>query len=304
MLYIIASTLVLCSAPMTPSGEIDNRRAEMTFIGFSSDELLAAWRIDVEERRPELRVVDGYSLVRVVGSVTGSRVGTYRASEIRRVDLRGRKVKTPDIALAEANATWAEALSQEDWRAFDSQMQFRSFQLLAANSFSVVPDRDCDIEIEHFDWDIRADKTSSIARTIRIVSRAPGSLGYTISAGIDSALHVGHFRFDANDGETVRAWVDIVQSASGRYLAVTNRFEAARGKAQRIEMQAKIVRLSNVEIAAMSIADQDFQVLRRRRVAVEQERLKLIDELVRMADDMNKNATLFPDLEQAVPAGR
>src|SRR5262245_51302213 len=85
------------------------------FIGFSGNEALAAWSVEVTEGRPD-QSLDVYGLVLVVDAVSNDLLQVYRDRPPVRLGADGRRRQVPAARLVADNPRYDGALAAAEWK--------------------------------------------------------------------------------------------------------------------------------------------------------------------------------------------
>jgi hypothetical protein len=202
--------LLLAATPVRESNEI---------IGFSKNEKLAAWRIDVAQPQPD-GLIDFYSLVRVVDAHNGATVATFRASRVRRTSIAGLHSGSTQRQLVAANPRFAAAQPQSALTRFKRRARFVARNVRMDHpSVRLIPDRDHDL------------RGSATRERLQIQGPVRGPVGFTAVAHLESGrnVEIDHFSHDAPDSGRMVAFVRAQMSASGRGLLVHTTFAVDDG---------------------------------------------------------------------------
>lgn len=115
----MAAILILSLSLTTPPS---NEWIE--FVGFSSDERLAAYRHDVRQPRDD-GTMDQYSVFHTVDVASGLDVATFRGTAIENVTTDGRPVRIAKSELLQRNPTFASAYPNKRWRQLKKRSRFQ-----------------------------------------------------------------------------------------------------------------------------------------------------------------------------------
>ena len=237
MLATVAIVLV-ASAAAPPAGET------FEFVGFSGNEQLAAWRVEVVEERDD-GARDRYGLFLLVDAVTSELLHVYRGHEPVRVSPGGKRVPVRGGRLLADNPRYEQASPASEWRRLRSKTRF-SFRTLGMEDSTLRLDPDRDARIE-----------ATATKTEIDVTGAPGSpVGYhAVLRRFDGALlDFGHYRVDAGATDRVEAVVQVYHSRSGYEVAILNGFRtvSAGGEVRHTSL-ARVARLHKAPVATMLI---------------------------------------------------
>ena len=118
-------SVLLAILTSAPEG-VDNEGID--FVGFSDDEVYAAWRIHEVRRDADKGIVDRYELIRVVATKTGTQCGLYRASPVVRT-LWGTQIQASRRKLLADNPSYAKARPARRWATFSTHHSFSAAPL-------------------------------------------------------------------------------------------------------------------------------------------------------------------------------
>ena len=184
-----------------------------TFIGFSGDESLAAWKVSV--RCPVGNGAwDRFELMRTTDTRTGLTVESYRLSGIQRITRRGSVANVPARRLMMGHPDWRKARSREAWVTLAHQARFSADPLSPRQAaIIVVPNAESRITVDETEngYSIRGE---------------PGQpLGFALTLVAEPPVELARFSQEARPGETLVAAVSLDRSPSGLNVAVLARFE-------------------------------------------------------------------------------
>lgn len=213
MAWVAAILIGLC---LPGGGRAQDK--EVSFLGFSSDGSVAAWRIDVVSHDPAGRYGDHYTLVRAVDPRTNETLQTFRGSPIRRVGREGGPRRADPAILASTHPKWKRAAPVEAWREVAEQGRFAHEPVAAEERFVIVSDPDVTLE------------ASVEGSTFTLVGEPYGALGFTVAYRSGRLVHLGRFREEGRRGATLSATVRLFGSRSGQWVAVLCRFRDLEGE--------------------------------------------------------------------------
>lgn len=101
-----ASLIIVALTSLAPA---EDKTVE--FVGFSRDETVAAWRLEVRRPRDDGRSIDTFTLIRLVKSIDNTPLVDFRASSVRRTNDKGRVLHVNSATLEADNPDWARAES-------------------------------------------------------------------------------------------------------------------------------------------------------------------------------------------------
>ena len=193
---------------------------DVNFVGFSSDESAAAWRVGVR-RYDRSGYVDHYTLIKISDTQNNDVMAVFRGSEIWREDHQGRRksvsmekllVKNPEYEHAEPRRLWMELNMTHAFAA--SEVSPTAFYV------SVIPDADMGLD------------TYTQNGALYVRAREPGPLGYRLvgSPDYETSVALGHYREEPGREATLQAKVTIFASRSKKRIAILNRFEVVYGR--------------------------------------------------------------------------
>src|SRR5688572_22035086 len=193
------ATLLTAWIAAAPAGDVVSSHKDVTFVGFSEDENLAAWRLKVTNTRRS-GVVDHYTVIRVVDTVSNLVIEVYRESDIRRTN-GAQDVRIPVEYLAAANPEWGEAAPSEEWLARKKDAKFASVLVNPREAIlGVVPDPDTKL------------KAFSQGNGFRVIGHKGQDLGYTLHVVSDETrTTLGRFRDVGAKDRTLTANVFVVK---------------------------------------------------------------------------------------------
>lgn len=246
------TTLLISWIAAAPAGDVVSSHKDVTFVGFSEDENLAAWRLKVTTTRRS-GVQDHYTIIRVVDTVSNLTIEVYRESGIRRTDGT-RIVRIPTEYLAAANPEWGEAAPHDEWTARRKEAKFAATLVGPREAIlGVVPDPGTKL------------KAFSQGNGFRVIGHKGRDLAYTLHVVFgETRTTLGRFRELGSKDHTLTAQVHVVKSRSGRLLAVLNTFDRSNdtlsyGKIVQVAAQPAVARtgrqLPDYTAQSMALAD-------------------------------------------------
>ncbi|MEK7704483.1 MAG: hypothetical protein AAB426_05945 [Myxococcota bacterium] len=221
MVVHILFITALAALPSASSGPEDHSVVELLeFIGFSTPESEAAWRMNIKSVATDGAYVDRYTLASVVDIYTGAINGTYRLTPVRRTSAQGKRVDLPERLLGESNARWKSAEPIAAWHKVERRAHFQARRLkMTDGALLIAPDRGVNAEI--------VPQMTSVAVLVPLGS----PLGYSPMARLlnGEQVELGRVRVEGRSGVTLRASVEAYYSPTGMKLAIISRVEAAGG---------------------------------------------------------------------------
>ena len=203
----------------------------VTFVGFSGDESLAAWKVSVR-CSVNNGAWDRYELMRTVDTRTGLTLESYRLSQIQRITRYGSAARVPQKRLAQKHPRWRKARSREAWVTLAHQGRFDADPLSPRQAaIIVVPDAGSRVTVEELDdgYSIRGE---------------PGQpLGFSLTLVAEPPVELAHFSREAEPGQTLVTAVNLDRSPSGLHVAVIARFESLGDVSQPPVTFGKVARL-------------------------------------------------------------
>lgn len=226
LLLVVQVAQIVCNqTTIAPDGaklQVEDRSAIelLEFVGFSSPETEAAWRMKVRSPAPDGAYIDRYMLASVVDFYSGEIKGTYRLSAVRRTTAQGKVVDLPERLLAASNPRWNDAQPNAVWRKLERQARFRARRLkIMDGALMIEPDRDAKLEIE------------MNAASILVRATLGSAMGYQPVLRLlnGEATKLGHVRVEGRPGVSHRATIELFYSATGMKAAIVSRVEASGG---------------------------------------------------------------------------
>jgi hypothetical protein len=194
-------------------------RESIQIIGFSANEKLAAWRIDVAQPQPD-GLVDFYGLIQVVDPKTGRTLATFRASKVRRTSIAGVQSTVSQRQLIADNPRYAAAQPQSAWRKTERRARFKERRVrMDYPSVRLIPDRG---------HELRGDATRE---RLEIRGAVRGPVVFTAVAHLNDGRNadIEHFAHRAPTSGRLVAFVRACISSSGRGLIVHTTFAVDDG---------------------------------------------------------------------------
>jgi hypothetical protein len=187
------------------------------FLGFSSNEALAAWKIKVVRPTADGHCRDEFSLIRIVDAGDNRVMGELKSSEPRRRPVPGAKGACALGDFDDRNPDWAAASPRREWEKLRSRGAFFA-KALELNDNLVHLSKDSDAPSEMI----------GVGKRITVTGRPASPVGYApvirLVTGVDVTL--GHAR---REGVAGKAWVveiKVYHSRSANHVALLHRFGA------------------------------------------------------------------------------
>ena len=241
----------LCLLFLTLSATPPIERVTIEFIGFSNNELAAAWRsktTDMHEKKGA-KVYDSFGLVILADVRSHEVISTFRDGNIQRRDALGRRMRAKQKQLLADNPAYGDARPARQWNILKRKVRWRKNRMdMSDNTVRLSPDEDAIVEAKASEEAIE-------------IYGAPGSpLGYsTISFDMDGGLrNIGRFRADAQEGARINARVEVFFSKTGHSIATIGRHKFHQGGKTKRQDKIRLVRLEEFAIASTKVGAMNY----------------------------------------------
>ena len=212
------------------------------FIGFSRNESVSAWRI-VNTIHHSDGAVDRFALICVVETASDSVLATFRDSDARRMGPTGRPTAVSEDVFAAANSDWHGAGARSAWLSLKRQAQFGYTKLELKDSLvRILTDDDTQVTVKH------------MPARLQVSTPTGSALGYHMYGRLmdGTLLPLGYYRVEAVPNEAWHATIEVYVSATGRAVAVLNRFSMPEAPIGSI-YQAKIIDSPKQSLATFQV---------------------------------------------------
>lgn len=208
------------------------------FLGFSSNERLAAWRLEVTSQQPH-GAVDTYALAHLVDTYSGDVAAVFRATPIRRRGAAGERAQ-----LLRDHPEYARAKPMAQWRRLKKRVRFRFGRLRMDDSTVRLA------ETRAYPMQMTAEKFH-----IAVQGAAGQGLAFQPIARLydGSLVPLGEFRARGRAGQRLEARVRVYFSPTGYHLAVLTRIRALRGERVAHTDLATVVPTRSAPVATLDI---------------------------------------------------
>jgi len=192
----------------------------VTFLGFSENEKVCAWQVDVKNNRGKTE----FSWINVVEVESNQIIATFRHSK-----TTPKALDEPHFAKAQSQAAWAEFKTKANFWMKPIPMDEGVVRLAVDDDTKAA---------------LRAEN-----KEIIIEGEIGSSVGFKpVAYLVDGKLvSLGHYRVAGGEGQTIRATVEVYRSRSAFRIALLNKFKItdAEGENRDAPMGAAM-RLSEV----------------------------------------------------------